>query len=239
MKLILLCLTIAALSACGVADRLAEDCGGEFKVLCQTVFGYTPSQIDILQDEVKAIKEKIEQLENQNATLTTQALNAENNIALLDSQLQAASSTITALQTLMTTLDSSNTAQHAALQAQIMALQNQAALVQNQVNNNIVNLSSLETQVNNNIAQIAVLNGFTHVTEIIDVCGDHPTKFDEVLLRIYRPASNSYAILASFSDNANGLNTRFSIVPQGSYITSDGTNCAFQVGPAPIFNVTW
>lgn len=61
------------------------------------------------------------------------------------------------------------------------------------------------------------------VVEIIDPCGQqHPHGFDEVILKL---GNGKY--LASFSDNANGLNTRFGILPPGSYVTTDGTNCHF------------
>ena len=227
-KFIALLALSSSLTACGIADQIASDCGGHFKQLCQAIFGETPAQVDELQDEVHLIKEQIAALEAQNIILVEQILDAVNNISLLEAQSAALSALISSLQ-----------AQDGALQSQIDALEAQHSGLTTIINNTTVNLSSLESSVAQNVTQIAVLNGFTHVTEIVDPCGDHPTKFDEVLLRIYRPASNSYAILASFSDNASGLNTRFSIVPTGSFQTTDGTNCAFQVGPAPGFTVTW
>jgi hypothetical protein len=61
------------------------------------------------------------------------------------------------------------------------------------------------------------------VTEIIDPCGQqHPNGYDEVILKL---GNGKY--LASFSDNANGLNTRFGVLPAGTYRTTDGTNCTF------------
>lgn len=61
-----------------------------------------------------------------------------------------------------------------------------------------------------------------NIVEIIDPCGDTPNKYDEVILKL---GNGTY--LASFSDNANGLNTRFSILLPGNYRTTDGTNCNF------------
>lgn len=69
-------------------------------------------------------------------------------------------------------------------------------------------------------------------SEMIDPCGDTPGIYDEVLLKL---ANNS--ILASFSDNANGQNTRLSIVVPGNYVTSDGSNCHFTVNANG--SVTW
>lgn len=60
------------------------------------------------------------------------------------------------------------------------------------------------------------------VVEIIDPCGDAENVYDEVILKL---GNGTY--LASFSDNASGLNTRFGILPPGTYQTTDGTNCIF------------
>lgn len=62
------------------------------------------------------------------------------------------------------------------------------------------------------------------VLEVVDPCGDAVNIHDEVLLRL-----GDGTLLASFSDNANGKNTRFSALPPGSYATTDGSNCQFTV----------
>jgi hypothetical protein len=59
---------------------------------------------------------------------------------------------------------------------------------------------------------------------IVDPCGDTVGIYDEVFLRL----SNGI-LIASFSDNANGKNTRWSILVPGSYVTTDGSNCSFTV----------
>lgn len=68
-----------------------------------------------------------------------------------------------------------------------------------------------------------VVSAYTPV-RIIDPCGDNPGVWDEVLLEL---ADGS--ILASFSDKANGQNTRFVLLMPGSYITTDGDSCTFTV----------
>jgi len=60
--------------------------------------------------------------------------------------------------------------------------------------------------------------------EIIDPCGDAAGIYDEVLLRL-----PDKTLIASFSANANGQNTRLSVLTQGNYITTDGSNCRFSV----------
>jgi hypothetical protein len=77
----------------------------------------------------------------------------------------------------------------------------------------------------------AVLPGFTPVA-VVDVCGDAPGVYDEVLLRL----ANGQ-LLASFSDNASGANTRFSILTPGTYRSTDGSNCMFTVHSNGL--VTW
>lgn len=62
------------------------------------------------------------------------------------------------------------------------------------------------------------------ISSIADPCGDAPGIIDEVLLIL----ANGQ-VLVSFSDNTNGKNTRFSILPPGRYTTTDGSNCTFTI----------
>jgi hypothetical protein len=84
-------------------------------------------------------------------------------------------------------------------------------------------ISNLQLQINNNISQIAILQGYNNIVSVIDPCFDGPG-VDEVLLRL-----SSGVILASYSQNASGLNTRFAVLGNATYQTSDGTNCTFTV----------
>lgn len=68
--------------------------------------------------------------------------------------------------------------------------------------------------------------GEAAILEVVDPCGDAPGIYDEVVLRL----SNGQ-LLSSFSENSNGKNTRFSILTQGNYVTTDGSNCHFVVTP--------
>ena len=70
------------------------------------------------------------------------------------------------------------------------------------------------------------------ITEIIDPCGNASGIYDEVLLKL-----QSGKILASFSDSANGKNTRLSEITQGNYVATDGSNCHFSVDS--LGNVSW
>lgn len=59
-------------------------------------------------------------------------------------------------------------------------------------------------------------------TGLIDPCGDAPGRYDEVFIKL---ANGS--LVASFSDNMSGQNTRFSVLTAGTYQTTDGDNCVF------------
>lgn len=78
--------------------------------------------------------------------------------------------------------------------------------------------------------QDAPTNDFD-VVELIDPCGEE-TNFDEVLIRLANDQ-----IIASFSENKNGKNTRFVVLNPGTYQTTDGTNCVFTVDSN--LNVSW
>lgn len=68
--------------------------------------------------------------------------------------------------------------------------------------------------------------------DILDPCGDFAGVYDEVLVRL-----TDGRLLASFSDNANGKNTRFSLIGAGNYMTTDGSTCFFSVNSAgELFN---
>lgn len=59
---------------------------------------------------------------------------------------------------------------------------------------------------------------------LVDPCGTNPNIFNEVFIRL-----NNGQMVASFSDNASGANTRFSILKPGNFVTTDGDGCTFSV----------
>ncbi len=59
--------------------------------------------------------------------------------------------------------------------------------------------------------------------DVIIPCGN-TVSYKEVLLRL----SNGQ-VLASFSENISGLNTRLSLIPDGTYMNTDGSNCTFSI----------
>jgi hypothetical protein len=67
-------------------------------------------------------------------------------------------------------------------------------------------------------------NSTYSIVEVVDPCPTLNGAHDEVLLKL---GNGTY--LASFSDNISGYNTRFSIISNGSYATTDGTGCSFTI----------
>lgn len=167
------------------------------------------------------------QLNSLATTLNAQIVSLQNEIVALtqadvitDTLLTSITNDIVVLQgqvsSINTTLTLNNT--------QIVSLQNSLTV---NVNNLQTQIDSLQTTTNDDIVNIyTIINGVNDVAAIVDPCGDSPG-WDEVLLRL---ADGS--IVASFSDNASGLNTRFTVIPHNSsqvYSTTDGTSCGFKV----------
>lgn len=113
--------------------------------------------------------------------------------------------------------------------ADLAVLQQNVDTVDSTVSTIVNNISNLQTLVNNNTANIAVLQGYQNITKLVDPCGDTPGKYDEVFFRL-----SSGKIVASFSDSASGLNTRFAELMPGTYSTTDGTGCVFSVSASRI-----
>lgn len=67
---------------------------------------------------------------------------------------------------------------------------------------------------------------FTPVA-LVNPCGDAPGIYDEIFLKL-----QNGTLIASFSANSSGLNTRFSVLTAGSYQTTDGDNCTFNLDAA-------
>lgn len=82
----------------------------------------------------------------------------------------------------------------------------------------------LQTQYNATLVQLAELQSYQNIVEIKDPCLDKAGVFDEVFLKL---STGQY--LASFSDSSSGKNTRFSVLVDGHYETTDGSDCHFSV----------
>lgn len=111
------------------------------------------------------------------------------------------------------------------LQVQYDALLLVSTAVSTSASNNETAITALQTQIENVLLQISVLQGYSNIVSIIDPCGDAPGIIDEVLFKL-----SDGRVISSFSDNAAGQNTRFSVLPEGVQLSvTDGSHCTFKI----------
>lgn len=243
-KLLLLMVLSTILNGCAIPQNIAANCGGDLVVLCEDIFGTDSKKISHHDDDIANLKQKIKDIELSIAvnkvtvnslvsSINSLQLQETNNGALLAS-LQANILSAQSMITVLQTNSSANSALIIALQASIASMQASITTLSSTTTTQVTvlqtNLTTIETNIANNTTQLAVLNGYQHITGMVNPCGDNPSKYDEVFIKIYSPSTNSYQLIASFSDNANGDNTRFSVLPVGGpYSTTDGDGCQFSV----------
>lgn len=63
-----------------------------------------------------------------------------------------------------------------------------------------------------------------NIIGLVNPCGDAPGIYDEVFLKLA-----DGTLIASFSADAQGDNTRFSVLTPGNYVTTDGDSCYFTI----------
>jgi mannitol-specific phosphotransferase system IIBC component len=146
--------------------------------------------------------------------IQTDLADATGAMALLQSQLDDQDADIDVLQNDI-----------ADLQAQIDALDIQASTTDGTVTLIQQTMNTTQLQLTNLMLQ---LQGEDRVTSMIDVCGDAPGIYDEVLLK-----TSQGSIIAYFEQ---GNNRRLSVVPNGVFQVTDGSGCVFTVNNG---NVTW
>jgi hypothetical protein len=80
-------------------------------------------------------------------------------------------------------------------------------------------IEDLEDDTTSLLSTMLEIRGYS-ITKIIDPCGDS-AGFDEVILK-----TGAGKLIAYFE---NGASRYLSVIPTGSYRTTDGTNCLFEV----------
>lgn len=208
---------ILLLTGCGVSEDIgANHCGGDLKGLCRTVFGGSENEEresadNAQQSQIDFLNAKIGALEVNVAAAKSSIQSQQDLILALQSQIELINALLPSL---------NDSAAITLLQSQLTLLEQRTLVLENQIGTPITGLQSL---VNLNTIQIVQLQQNHNVTKLVDPCGNGPG-FDEVFMR-----TSSGKLIASFSDNAAGLNTRFVELLPGNYQTTDGTNCSFAV----------
>lgn len=184
-------------------------------------------RFDDIQHQIDELKSRVIALENQNALIITQIDQNESEIVTNTSTILSLQSQINLINSILPTLADQNAI--FALQASLIttnnnitALENRVTALESQIGSPITGLQAIIT---NNTVQITQLMNNHNVTKIVDPCGNGPG-YDEVFFR-----TTTGKLIASFSDNASGLNTRFSELVPGTFSTTDGTGCIFTVNP--------
>lgn len=155
--------------------------------------------------------------DNQIDSIKKRLTSLESEVVVIRSEMDSQGQTINMLNVDLQNAIASNSASVASIQSQLTAAQ--AALVTQQ------------TSLNAALTSIAVLQGNTSIIAVLDPCGVQGTNANEVLLKL-----TDGTLLASFSDSASGMNTRFSVLKDGNYVTSDGTLCFFTVTAGTLSN---
>jgi hypothetical protein len=180
-----------------------------------------------LQDQVNELKnntnkdsDRIDSIESRVSALEAQMATAKAELFALAAQQSATQSQLNIDIATLQSLGASTDAQVVALQTDLQNAINAAGSLLNSLQGQI-NLQQI--QINSSLVQIAVLQGYKNIVAIIDPCGTQGN-YNEVFLKL----SNDQ-MLASFSDNASGQNTRFTVLTDGNFVTTDGTHCSFTV----------
>lgn len=152
-----------------------------------------------LQNQINHLRKKSNEAETRVAILQNRVLDIEGNI---QNSLALVTGRINSLALTIANTPTLTTVEADAITAQITALQLNA---------------------NDLITQLAVVQGVTGIVGIRTPCGASPG-LNEVILRL-----NDGRYLSSYSDNPNGTNTRFIILLDGTYRTTDGRRCVYTV----------
>lgn len=210
-------LPMLVLTGCGVSEDIgANHCGGDLKGICRTIFGGAgneerESADNAQQSQIDLLNAKIKTLEIDSAAAKSSIQSQQDLILALQSQIELINALLPSL---------NDSAAIALLQSQLSLLEQRTTTLESQIGTPIV---GLQATVTNNTVQILQLQQNHNVTRLVDPCGNGPG-FDEVFMR-----TSSGKLIASFSDNAAGLNTRFAELIPGNYATTDGTGCNFVV----------
>jgi predicted nucleic acid-binding Zn-ribbon protein len=167
------------------------------------------AQLDALADRVQALEDSTSILQGQVATI-------EGDITGINTAIENLQDQINATNALIANYVNLGTNAYNQIQSQINGLSSASTSLN-------TTMSSLQSSVNSALVSIATLQGYNNIVSIKDPCGDG-AGFDEVFLKL---SNGKY--LASFSENSSGKNTRFSLLADGSFVTTDGTNCQFTV----------
>jgi len=210
----LLITSLLFLTACG---SLRQNCHLDGQT-CDTFFGKNTFEQD---ERLNVLEKNVAQLQTDLKNLYNFATNLSVNYSVMQNQLDQ-----NALY--LQQLNSYNSSQDLALLQAINNTTNNIMSLQTQLTNQNTLISNQQTQINSALLQLATLNGYKNIVNFYDPCGDKSGKVDEIFFVL-----STGEMVSSFSDNSNGQNTRFALLTPGSFMTTDSTNCYFNVVADP------
>lgn len=188
------------------------------------------TQIDAINSQVAAISANGTATQTQLDTLSQTVQDAITAAIVLEGRVAAVegSSSLLQLSTTQITdhliyLNGELNTQFANIDVGITNLETAMQDVNTAVSSLESNVTVLQAQVSSSLVSIATLQGYNNIVSIKDPCGAQGA-YNEVLLKL---SNGKY--LASFSETANGLNTRFVLLTDGNFRTTDGSGCYFTV----------
>lgn len=177
-----------------------------------------------LQSQLTSVQSSLAQALSDASALAGRVSTVEGNTTTLQLSTNALQASLASLSAYVNTLVGQGTTAYNQIEVQLTALQTQGATATSDVSGLNTAVTVLQASMNSTLVQLAVLQGYKSIVSIKDPCGAQGNVWNEVFLKL---SDGSY--VASFSDNASGLNTRFTLLKDGSYVTTDGTNCYFSV----------
>lgn len=181
------------------------------------IVGCGPSKVTMYDDS--KIQQRLSDLESRMNTLDDTLNDNTTRVTFLEQSRLDLMAAIDSLNTLILSLQDDQISDATT----ISGLQTNVNSLNMQLADTVVELDELQGQYETILVQLATLQGYTNIVSIKNPCGNQGSH-DEVFLRL---SDGKY--LASFSDNINGYNTRFSVLTNGNYMTTDGTHCYFSV----------
>lgn len=256
MKTLLLTTLLLSFSSCGLQSQIeslrnrVED-GEEHDVVqdqrlaqLEAFKASAQSQLSLLGTQGASLQTQINSINSQVAAISASGTATQAQLDTLSQTVQDAITTATVLEGRIAAVEGSSSllqlsttqitdhliylngelnTQFANIDVGITNLETAMQDVNTAVSSLESNVTVLQAQVNSSLVSIATLQGYNNIVSIKDPCGSQGS-YNEVLLKL---SNGKY--LASFSENANGLNTRFVLLTDGNFRTTDGSGCYFTV----------
>lgn len=181
------------------------------------------TQINSINEQITALSESNTATQSQLDELESTVQGTMNSISVLQGQVSAIQGDTALFQVNLTNVQTSLVSLYSSLSTQSTSATTTLQSLNTAVSGLQSTVTTLQGQINSALVNIATLQGYNNIVQIKDPCGAQGS-YNEVLLKL---SNGKY--LSSYSENSGGLNTRFAILADGTYRTTDGSGCYFTV----------